>query len=458
MAEIEENFVLSIDECIDLGINGSFTALLNGTNVTCLHHAPTLNKSSLVKACVLGALAVLSFVGNLATILSIKRSQRSRRTSRSSCSAIYSLIMQLSVADLLVTVFCLGGEAAWSYTVAWLAGNTACKLFKFMQIFSLYLSTFVLVLVGVDRFVAVRYPMKSLSTARRGTRLLVFVWILSAMLSIPQLIVFHEAKGPFYEEFYQCVTHGYYSYRWQEQLYASVSIFFMFVLPLIVLMITYAATFITISRSEKAFREEVAGGRRPDLNRKRLIHRAKMKSLRISVVIVVAFIVWWTPYYTMMIIFIFLDPDKHISEELQSGIFFFGMSNSLVNPVIYGAFQLWPGRRGRSQGSQREGSMVNHRSTMTQASIMRHNSARIVVDRVPLRMHRNSECIGEEESALMYGDHDQLSRNNSRDIRRHPSVDRVIGSRMITKCKKGIITNHQNNNRIDNVNGLVTRV
>lgn len=62
------------------------------------------------------------------------------------------------------------------------------------------------------------------------------------------MIVFHEAKGPFYEEFYQCVTHGSYSQRWQEQLYASVSIFFMFVLPLLVLMVTYAATFITISR------------------------------------------------------------------------------------------------------------------------------------------------------------------------------------------------------------------
>lgn len=94
---------------------------------------------------------------------------------------------------------------------------------------------------------------------------------------------------------------------------------------------------------------------------------------------------------------------------------------------------------------------------MTQASIMRHNSTRIVVDRIPSRMHRNSDCIGEEESALMYGDHNHLSRNNSRDTRRHPSVDRVITSKVLTKCKKGVI-NHQNNNRIDNVNGLVTRV
>lgn len=48
-------------------------------------------------------------------------------------------------------------------------------------------------------------------------------------------------------------------------------------------------------------------------NRRKLMHRAKAKSLRISIVIITAFIIWWTPYYTMMIIFMFLDPDKHVN-------------------------------------------------------------------------------------------------------------------------------------------------
>lgn len=56
--------------------------------------------------------------------------------------------------------------------------------------------------------------------------------------------------------------------------------------------------------------------RNSDLNRRRLMHRAKTKSLRISVVIVAAFLIWWTPYYTMMIIFLFLDPDEHVSINL----------------------------------------------------------------------------------------------------------------------------------------------
>lgn len=70
------------------------------------------------------------------------------------------------------------------------------------------------------------------------------------------------------------------------------------------------------AESEKMFKAEVeAGGKHvaSEVNRRRIIHRAKMKSVRISVVIVVAFIVCWTPYYSMMIIFMFLNPDEHVS-------------------------------------------------------------------------------------------------------------------------------------------------
>lgn len=47
-------------------------------------------------------------------------------------------------------------------------------------------------------------------------------------------------------------------------------------------------------------------------NRQKLIHRAKMKSLRISVAIVAAFIICWTPYYISMLMFMFMNIDKRV--------------------------------------------------------------------------------------------------------------------------------------------------
>ncbi|XP_011254902.3 LOW QUALITY PROTEIN: gonadotropin-releasing hormone receptor [Camponotus floridanus] len=355
------------------GLVGQSAEYLSFENVTCLEHAPRLTRAVYLQVIVLAIMSVLSLICNAATIYSITKNRRKQR----GCSAIYTLILHLSVADLLVTIFCLAGDAIWSYNVAWLWGNAACKLFKFLQMFSLYLSTFVLVLIGVDRFVAVRYPMKGLNTSQKCSRFVLFAWALSFVLATPQVAIFHVAQGPFIEEFPQCVTHGFYTEPWQEQLYASFSLFFMFLLPLVILITTYVSTVITISRSQKMFKAEPTTGtyiRNSDLNRRRLMHRAKTKSLRISVVIVAAFLIWWTPYYTMMIIFLFLDPDEHLSEELQSGIFFFGMSNSLVNPLIYGAFHLWPQK-------QRQGSYQRSDFTMHQ---------------------RNSETPRETKTSLLY--------------------------------------------------------
>ncbi|VVC91966.1 unnamed protein product, partial [Leptidea sinapis] len=282
-----------IEKCLELHLtnetyndNISNVFIYNNTEIYCLEHAPLLTRSRIVRASILSVMAVLSFVGNFATMISVQRGKRCRRRARPSWTAIYSLIFQLSIADLFVTLFCIAGEAAWSFTVKWYGGNVLCKLFKFLQMFALYLSTFVLVLIGVDRWLAVKYPMKSMGTATRSTRLLIVAWILSIVL-----------------------------------------------------------------KSEKVFQPETIRQEKyvtPDLNRRRLIDRAKMKSLRMSIVIVVTFIVWWTPYYIMMLIFTFVNPTKSVVDDWMSAIFFFGMSNSLVNPVIYGAFHLWPKKRSRN--------------------------------------------------------------------------------------------------------------
>ncbi|XP_055384268.1 gonadotropin-releasing hormone receptor, partial [Condylostylus longicornis] len=318
-----------------------------------LEHAPQLSKSAIIRCVVLSAMAIVSLLGNTATMWNIYKTRMTKRPSRHNWSAIYSLIFHLSIADVLVTGFCIIGEAAWCYTVQWMANEFACKSVKFFQMFSLYLSTYVLVLIGVDRWIAVKYPMKSLNMAKRCYRLLGGAYILSFVLSIPQFFIFRVARGPFIEDFYQCVTHGFYTAEWQEQLYTTFTLFFTFIIPLCILIVTYLSTFRTISGSEKMFQGSklavYTSKPAAQTNRQRLIHKAKMKSLRISVVIIVAFLICWTPYNVMMIIFMFLNPDKRLGEDLQSGIFFFGMSNSLVNPLIYGAFHLCPLKRKNSQ-------------------------------------------------------------------------------------------------------------
>jgi gonadotropin-releasing hormone receptor len=44
---------------------------------------------------------------------------------------INTLIVNLAVADLLITFYLMGVEAVWASTVQWLAGNAMCKIVKF---------------------------------------------------------------------------------------------------------------------------------------------------------------------------------------------------------------------------------------------------------------------------------------------------------------------------------------
>lgn len=308
-------------------------------------HAPTFTPTSQLRVIVLTCMAIASLFANLATMWNIQRTRAARCGNRQSWTAIYILLFHLSVADLLVTVFCIAGEAVWTYTVEWHAGTIACKSFKFAQMFSLYVSTFVLILIGIDRWIAVKYPWRSLNVDRRCCRLLALAWAMAITLSLPQLLIFDVRTGPFVEPFQQCVTYGFYTAQWQEQLYTMVTLLLMFIGPLIVLVTTYAATFKSIAASQLMFAsglEEMDQSQA--LRRQAIINRAKIKSLRISVVIVSAFIVCWSPYYIMLITFQFLrtDPSSADDDRLKSAIFYFGMSNSLVNPIIYGAFHVWP--------------------------------------------------------------------------------------------------------------------
>ena len=92
-----------------------------------------------------------------------------------SASSIDLLIGNLAVADLVVTFFCNITEVVWALTiqwyagkvqwdagkVQWYAGNIACKLVKFIQPFGLYLSTYTIVVIAVDRCSAVLDPLRN---------------------------------------------------------------------------------------------------------------------------------------------------------------------------------------------------------------------------------------------------------------------------------------------------------
>lgn len=154
-------------------------------NSTIIERAPQFSDSALIKTIVLSLMGFAAIVGNLATIWSIRRSRSLRRVALHNCTSIYQLITHLCIADFLVSCFCFLGEAAWTYTVEWRSTDFMCRTLKYFQMFSLYLTTYVLLLIGIDRWMAVKHPMKSFRLDIRWR--IVAVYLVSLIFSIPQV-------------------------------------------------------------------------------------------------------------------------------------------------------------------------------------------------------------------------------------------------------------------------------
>lgn len=72
------------------------------------------------------------------------------------------------------------------------------------------------------------------------------------------------------------------------------------------------------------------------------IPKARMRTLKMSIVIVSSFIVCWTPYYLLGVWYWFFPEDLEgkVSHSLTHILFIFGLVNACLDPVIYGLFTI----------------------------------------------------------------------------------------------------------------------
>ncbi|KAK3096878.1 hypothetical protein FSP39_004347 [Pinctada imbricata] len=242
----------------------------------------------------------------------------------------------------------MAAEAIWQTTVQWLAGNSVCKLVRFIQGFGFLLSTYVTVVISLDRCCVILDPMSRNKAPQRVRVMVAVSWFLSALFSIPQALVFSVQRGPFEVDFYQCISTvgGIYN-----KMYNIFCLLMQFMLPLSIMIIAYGLILCTISRKSKEFRDTESTSNSSEVARGQvkntLLHKAKKKALRMSVFIVLAFIVCWFPYYV-----IFTGKSfgywNIIDPNLMKGLSMMGLTNSIINPIIYGAFQLCKVNKTRS--------------------------------------------------------------------------------------------------------------
>ncbi|XP_055348738.1 adipokinetic hormone/corazonin-related peptide receptor variant I-like [Paramacrobiotus metropolitanus] len=169
-------------------------------------------------------------------------------------STLSVLLMQLFAANLLVSVFCLLADGIWNITVQWLGGDFLCRIIKFCQMFSLYATNLILTGMSIETCITVTFPLTKSSKVESQSRVKIIggsAWIVSALCSVPQAVIFHTERAPICARFHQCVTHGFYSSTDQELAYTMATLIIMCLLPLCIVIICYLVISVVITQESR---------------------------------------------------------------------------------------------------------------------------------------------------------------------------------------------------------------
>ncbi|XP_039294460.1 cardioacceleratory peptide receptor [Nilaparvata lugens] len=269
-------------------------------------------------------------------------------------------IMHLALADLLVGLVSVLPDIIWRMTVSWVAGNLACKAVRFMQAVVIYSSTYVLVALSIDRLDAITRPMNFSGSWRRAKLLVIASWLISFLFSSPIMVLYEERE---IQGRLQCwIELG---EPWQWRLYMSLVTVTVFLVPAIVIAVCYAVIVHTIWTKSRHLMPppppphsngDLLNGHHatspltncdhPDgevelrrASSRGIIPRAKIKTVKMTFVIVFVFVVCWCPYLVFDLLQVWgFVPRTQTSIAVATFIQSLAPLNSAANPLIYCLF------------------------------------------------------------------------------------------------------------------------
>jgi len=326
-----------------------------------------------------GIVAVGTVVGNILVCTAVAIVRRLRTPSN-------LLIVSLAVSDLLVAVMVMPFATMYEVLGRWTLGKAVCDMWTSLDVLLCTASILNLCAISVDRYFVItrpfQYAMKR--TPVRMAAMIVAVWVLSALISIPPLFISKSEHR---------AGHCMISQKIGYQLYATIGAFY---LPLSVMIIIYTRIYLVSSRiataearskpvvgnhpttsgsttplrkesgalhdvvvSHNGLREGSAGNellmtaastsassdhqRRFRLFGKSRLNRIsssnERKATKTLGVIMGAFCACWLPFFILALIKPFCDqPASCIPHWLSSVFLWLGFANSFLNPIIYARF------------------------------------------------------------------------------------------------------------------------
>ncbi|CAI4222937.1 unnamed protein product [Auanema sp. JU1783] len=307
----------------------------------------------------------------------LKRYQHAR-------SFLLLIHINLNISDILVLGVHLPGLMGWLITSQWLAGNAMCKIMRFLDAFVWAASSNIMVCVALYRLTALRYPLWVSAVGHSQVpRMLATAWTLAAISTSPQLFIWRQVEFPNITQCQSIWANKISLERmerlqnpgvdpsvmmteddmWWMKFYDIQHVIIIFYIPLFILVVCYFLIVKDIYKtlnndqdsSSVMYMSEISrlstcGKRVAPKESTSLVavrpirgqdkfKRAKVRSLRITLLLILTYAITWLPY-NLLTWWMIISFDTFT--DYQEALFplgFLVILNSVINPFIYGRFQ-----------------------------------------------------------------------------------------------------------------------
>ncbi|EFX84052.1 hypothetical protein DAPPUDRAFT_23299, partial [Daphnia pulex] len=308
-------------------------------------------------------------VGNILVCVAVCLVRRLRRP----CNY---LLVSLAVSDLCVALLVMPMALVYEVLGTWPFGASACDTWVAFDVLSCTASILNLCMISVDRYWAITRPLDYgvKRTPARMISCVALVWISSACISLPPLLVLGNEHGPSAaphppptttssssilpsnnnDQCQVCQEFGY-------QIYATLGSFYI---PLAVMAAVYyqifqaakrivdeekkAQSHLLMTRTNSCAKQKAAaaaaaasvGGAGQPVHRVRLrfaLNKERKASTTLGI-IMSAFTLCWFPFFVLALVRPFMSHQTAslvIPRWLSSLFLWLGYANSFLNPVIY---------------------------------------------------------------------------------------------------------------------------
>ena len=300
---------------------------MNGTQPSSCPSSATAVKIGMTFACCL--ILIVALTGNTVIGIIVYKTKTMRKP-------INFFIVNMAMSDLVFPLFLIPSLIQTLYTNSWLIGGllgqVLCKLEVFLPITSSAVSIQSLVLIAVDRFGAVVFPLRSpLISSRMCPFFILATCIVAIAVNSPYFVAGNLVEYP---EGLSCER------LWNEAFGKSLSLenyrmpyFVVFIfIPLVLIAILYITIYLKLKSQEIPGEQSANAGQQRQQREQR-----ERNVLKMAIAIVLGFAVCWLPVTIFDCIVHITDTHVRSSCGVRYYVYvgrLMAIANSAINPCI----------------------------------------------------------------------------------------------------------------------------